>query len=428
MNPLISPARFKPAVRSGGSIEYGITPLINGQAYIDVVLVTTLSDTIWDTVCSVVNTTDATPLNIWPGIITAKSTTGFTVQLSGVPDSANYFLHWTIIPGAAAPAVIATTYVFSGPSSGLPAIASTPFTVHLLSGETVPAPVTVTPHDGGGGGTFAPATMNLTTAAPSATFTYTPASTGVKTISTTNGGGLSNPPSLTYTAAVPFDPTAIAGLTLWLKADAMALSDGASVGTWIDSSGSGYNFSQANVPQQPIYKGGIVNGKPVVRFDGIDDYLVDATNPIISGQHTIFAVVNPASNSVGSHDFFMSGITGTNFSVILRRDGSDWHHYQTSGSLVVASDVGGVSPGTWTQITADWNGTNIHIWRNGTLKDTTGATLLSSIGNMNVIGAYDISNVEFWDGDVAEILVYNSALSTTDRQNVENYLKTKYGL
>lgn len=201
MNPLISPARSYPALRSGGgSIEFGITPLVPGQAYIDVVLATSLSSTIWDTVCSVVNTDDPAPLNIWPGVISAKSTTGFTVQLNGLPDSANYFLHWTIIPGASAPAVAATTYLLSGPGSGAAGAASTPFTVNLPSGGTVPAPVTITPHDGGGG-TFTPATVSLTTAAPSATFTYTASSAGTKTISVTNSGGLTDPGSLTYVAA-----------------------------------------------------------------------------------------------------------------------------------------------------------------------------------------------------------------------------------
>jgi hypothetical protein len=199
MNPLTSPARSYPSARSGGgSIEFGVTPLVPGQAYIDVVLTTSLSSTIWDTVCSVVNTVDPAPLNIWPGVVSAKSTTGFTVQLNGLPDSANYFLHWTIMPGASGPAVVATDYLLSGPGSGAPSVASTPFSVQLRSGQTVPIPVTVTPHDGGGSGTFTPGTVNLTTAAPSATFTYTPASTGAKTISVTNNGGLTDPGNLSY--------------------------------------------------------------------------------------------------------------------------------------------------------------------------------------------------------------------------------------
>jgi hypothetical protein len=43
----------------------------------------------------------------------------------------------------------------------------------------------------------------LTNAAPSATFTYTPASTGTKTISTTNSSTLTDPTSLSYNSTAP---------------------------------------------------------------------------------------------------------------------------------------------------------------------------------------------------------------------------------
>jgi hypothetical protein len=64
--------------------------------------------------------------------------------------------------------------------------------------------VTITPSDGlvSGAGTFTPATVTLTTAAPSATFTYTPQIAGAKTIHTTNNGGLTDPASLVYTVNV----------------------------------------------------------------------------------------------------------------------------------------------------------------------------------------------------------------------------------
>lgn len=199
MRPLINPARLVPGLLSGGGIcilEVGITPLVLGQAYIDVVFASAQSDTSWDTQCSVVNTTDSTPLNIWPGIVTAKSTTGFTLQLNGMPDSSNYYLHWAIIPIPPAPA---TTYTLSGPSSGAISTASSNFTVALIGGG-VASPVTVTPSSGGGGGTFTPVSVTLTTASPSATFTYTPASYGAKTISVTNSGSLIDPANLTFTS------------------------------------------------------------------------------------------------------------------------------------------------------------------------------------------------------------------------------------
>lgn len=97
----------------------------------------------------------------------------------------------------------ATAITMTGPTSGIVSVASSNFTVALSpNGGTVTGTVTVTPSDSAAGGTFTPATVSLTTAAPSATFTYTPSATaGSKTISITNNGSLSNPASITYAAA-----------------------------------------------------------------------------------------------------------------------------------------------------------------------------------------------------------------------------------
>lgn len=92
----------------------------------------------------------------------------------------------------------ATTITLSGPSSGAVGFASAAFTVGAdvgLSGS-----VTVTPSDSGAGGTFTPASVVISAGTPTATFTYTAASTGTKSISVTNNGGLANPSALTYTA------------------------------------------------------------------------------------------------------------------------------------------------------------------------------------------------------------------------------------
>lgn len=96
----------------------------------------------------------------------------------------------------------ATTYTLTGPSTATVGSASSNFTVQ--SNGTLSSAVTVTPSDGGGGGSFSPATVTLAANASgtsSATFTYTPASAGTKTISTTNNGGLTNPASISLTAS-----------------------------------------------------------------------------------------------------------------------------------------------------------------------------------------------------------------------------------
>lgn len=92
----------------------------------------------------------------------------------------------------------ATATVVSGPSSGTVGVASTNFTASangVISGTVV-----ITPADGGAGGTFSPTTVSISAGSPTATFTYTAASAGAKTLSFTNSGSLTNQGNLTYTA------------------------------------------------------------------------------------------------------------------------------------------------------------------------------------------------------------------------------------
>src|ERR1051325_4711729 len=71
---------------------------------------------------------------------------------------------------------------------------------------------------------------------------------------------------------MPFSPSDISGLKIWLKADAGAgSSDGDAVGTWTDQSGTSHDFTQATSSKKPTYKTNIQNSLPVVRFDGTDD-------------------------------------------------------------------------------------------------------------------------------------------------------------
>ncbi len=86
-----------------------------------------------------------------------------------------------------------------GPSAGYTGTASELYTLSIsgsISGTAV-----VTPSDGGNGGTFSPTTVSLSSGARTGTFTYTPASTGTKTISVTNNGGHTNPANLSYLSA-----------------------------------------------------------------------------------------------------------------------------------------------------------------------------------------------------------------------------------
>lgn len=101
----------------------------------------------------------------------------------------------------------ATATTLIGPSSGTTGVPSTNFTVG--ANGTITGTVTITPGDGGDGGTFTPTSVAISSGTPTATFTYTPASTGVKSISISDDGGLTNATPLSYTsnaASSTYDP------------------------------------------------------------------------------------------------------------------------------------------------------------------------------------------------------------------------------
>ena len=72
---------------------------------------------------------------------------------------------------------------------------------------------------------------------------------------------------------------------MWLRADAVqGLSDGASVSTWKDMSGNGYNATQSTAANQPAWKRNILNGYPALRFNGTSSYLLESpVFPVNSG-------------------------------------------------------------------------------------------------------------------------------------------------
>ena len=61
---------------------------------------------------------------------------------------------------------------------------------------------------------------------------------------------------------------------LWLRADVGVVTDsGGSISTWADLSGLGNDATQSDSASQPQAVASVVNGQPVVRFDGANDVL-----------------------------------------------------------------------------------------------------------------------------------------------------------
>jgi hypothetical protein len=247
------------------------------------------------TVSSVAVIGSAINLTVTPAFVNGETcTVAYTQQGSNQARdlAGNLLPNFTSLAITDNVAAAASAVTMTGPTSGVNGVASSNFTLGVSpTGGTITGAVVVTPSDGGAGGTFTPTTRSLTTGSPTGTFTYTPASTGAKTISVTNNGGLSNPSNITYTvsaaATVPGAPTigtATAGdASASVTFTAPASNGGSAITGYTVTSSPG--SITATGPSSPITVTGLNNATAYT-------FTVTATNAIGTG------TASAASNSV----------------------------------------------------------------------------------------------------------------------------------
>lgn len=227
-----------------------------------------------------------------------------------------------------------------------------------------------------------------------------------------------------------FSPANITGLVLWLKADALALTDGSAVATWTDSSGAGNTASQGTGPNQPIYKTNIANGMPVVRFDGSNDNLtiVDNGTLDLTGDQSIFVVVKYAGTigALIAHYETGSPFNGWGFDIGVNGINKLGYWSSTKGSRLI--DAGTISTTAFHVALVTRTSGTAQFYTDGTAGSNTTGTGNVAQNVTAIIGILPGGSASPLNGDIAEIIIYNVALSTANRNAVTAYLGTKYGI
>lgn len=232
----------------------------------------------------------------------------------------------------------------------------------------------------------------------------------------------------------PFGGIAAAGpvltaLQAWYKADSIVgLSDGAAVATWLDSSGNLRDASQGTPANRPIYKTAIVNGLPIVRFAAASAQWLDLPN-FLTGftAGEIFIVVKAVADPPAT------GFTGGLWN--LSADPTLNTHYPFSDGVIYDGFGATVRQSTVnpTPALTSWRVYNVTSqagsWvsrLDGTQIFSTGTNVVGFPTNPRLGTSHDLT-VNF-DGDVAELLLFDVAIGATDRAQVQNYLNVKYAL
>ncbi len=189
---------------------------------------------------------------------------------------------------------------------------------------------------------------------------------------------------------------------------------------WADSSGAGHHALQATAANRPVYLEGVWGSRPVVRFDGIDDFLDSVFSQMLAQPSTFFLVVDTRNYK---NEYIFDGLS------------SDSRHFLAVGSAVY--------PGTWMtgagavlySAAVRLNRLSVHtIVFDGTDTSHYIDGILQQVGHggSHALGGLRIGNrylgSYYGQFDLAEFVIYQNALSDPDRVLIETFLMEAYSI
>lgn len=239
------------------------------------------------------------------------------------------------------------------------------------------------------------------------------------------------------------DPTSIDGLVLWLDAsDATTITDTAgAVNQWDDKSANAYAFTQT-LTARPTTGTTTINSKNVLVFDGNDRLVVTGTRaPWVflhdGSPYTVFVVNDPNAININQTLIATEDGTSTDGFRLLQLSATYDHTVRKSGgtstvgnaatsSVVATPHLVSVVADVDNATAADRSALRVN---GGAAVKNNASTVAPDAGSGSVPLSIGSRNGSLWyAGVIAEIVIYNTALSDANRELVEAYLMTKWGI
>lgn len=243
---------------------------------------------------------------------------------------------------------------------------------------------------------------------------------------------LSIPVTFTATAIEPIPLPAVANLRLWLRGDKGVTEEAGAVSAWNDQSGNFNNALQTDVVKRPLVIAGAINGKPALRFDGSNDSLVAVSSPTlaITGDITSFFVVKyddyAGFNAVWAKT--QGNLPAPTDFYTLPNSGIPQVYRGNGGSGQASAGVLAATASEFAIVGFDQAGTTMHHYLNGDWNGDGQITAArADTGRPLYIGTRDDQFTRM-KGDIAEVIIYDAALSEADKTTVFAYLGSRYGI
>lgn len=207
---------------------------------------------------------------------------------------------------------------------------------------------------------------------------------------------------------------------------------------WADLSGYGNHFTQGTSfmlrDRQPSLLDNGLNDMAVVSFNG-DDYLTlgyqnlrtSKTNSTIRGQNLFtnnneFSIFIVAKATNTSNNTFLSKASGWNYQAtyVFGRDGNNFRSRVRGTQMFSVTANNNFNLHSIIVSTANTNS----YWLNGENLQSRSVGTYNTVQSQDIVlGATNSGSSDRLNGEIAEVRIYNKALTSEQRTLVENYLK-----
>lgn len=243
-----------------------------------------------------------------------------------------------------------------------------------------------------------------------------------------NTGSINDYDLMSRVLSYPVGLIPSSGLKLWLKADAGVTSQGGAVSAWADQSGAGNTVSQSTPAYMPSLVDNVINGRPVVRFANGSQGLQSA-GLVLSGNTSFTTFASFKYNSLPASTYQYVWFDGSDTSTggygiymtTIQKFRAAW-----GASNNAVMNANSSVTGTWYRAASSYDGANNRMWINGGYIGSAAKTDSNLSGLAFSVGNLASGSTKGLYGDVSEILVYNRALSDSERAGVDAYLSARW--
>jgi len=221
------------------------------------------------------------------------------------------------------------------------------------------------------------------------------------------------------------------GLVLWLRSDRGVKQDeNGRVVSWADGSNGKHHAAQEDAKARPVFVESALGGKkrPVIRFDGRTSFLHLAGRVVSERQFTILALASDRGMDRGHREIISNwngaaGNYGTSIFLGLTGDSTvRFTDVFASAGSVAAREKHFV-------LTSIAAATDAVVYQNRRLIARKRSPLAERrLDTAWVVGTQGNYGKEFWNGDIAELIVWGRALEPNELRRVWAAIEERYGL